>query len=1286
MSPLYVDRSPAYFQVGGILLPTAPSYVKREADQALQSALIAGEFCYIFEAPQTGKSSLQHQVAAHLREELGYRCIFLDLTRLSGRDIDRQHWYVGIARLLSRELALDLDFRAWIEDRTFLPPVQYPIELLEDVALRQIQEPIVIFIDDIEAVLDLAFRVDDFFALLRGYQRHPQLRFVVAGCVAASELVRDLRCTPFDMGRRIHLDPFCWHSCLRLDAAASPMNLTSLLNGFLGYVPDPSETLGVVLEWTGGQPFLTQWLCQLIVERVVDDSRWPPRTVPQIWVAHLVQSQLINAWEMSDRAYHLGGIRDRLLQHDNALELLTLYGQVLQTGHLVLQDDHGLSGMMPGSRGTVGGRTSAISPLTALCLTGLTIEHPTHSQGTGLSTCNRIYSRVFDVRWLQRAIASVQPDCIQVVARQEQRLLELLQVMENKPFDEVLHDVLSPVALKLMEALHADRVTLFVIDTQQSEIWSIVARGRGVGKPEVSISGDRDDMVGQLHQQLDVPFYYNSFEVPIEYHQRLQTGGNPLMTEGAPGRYFNYSILVLPLINCDRLVGVIRLANRLQPLHDPSLPLRDRIDPAGFTTSDEVECYEYAPALCRLFDRVYSSYRLTQRLRASEALTQATRSLSHSRLDADEIVMRVMAAAKKLMHADRTTLWILDDTQQRLWTKIPREDGTTLELTLKVGEGYAGQVAQTGQAISIPFDLYDRPGSEMAKQTDRQTGYRTCSLLCMPVRSPEGEVIAVAQLINRRKTGNFPDYDPAHWPEAPEVFRASFDTQSENYMRIFNDQIGVALQNAQQYTEAKQRAALHSDSVVGETLAMLDRLMDSQGFDEVLDATLRSIALRLGRTLNADRTSIFMLDEERQEFWSILAESDEPAANESASSSESNRPTTTRSTTKPFARPLTRMDQTFDLRTPLNHGIVGEAAATRRVISIPFDFYDDPRSEIARQEDRRNRYRTATILAIPLLDQNDELIAIVQFLNKLRPDVSGSVPLMERLDRRGFTPLDIDRFDRDAPMIRAILESFRTYNRVNPRHYAAAALLDATRSVSLEPPLEDTIKGDDGLQTSSPTDALNRSNPASNPLNPSRTRNSDQQFDALLVRIMDAAKTLMNADRSTLWLLDPDQNQLWTTVQFADGMRRELRIPIGAGYAGRVAETGQPLVIPFDLYDDPGSETARRTDRQTGYRTCSLLCAPVYSPDGELLGVTQLINKLKANYPKQLLTYELPVPEGFRTSFDDSDLRLIDIFNNQAGATLQNSALTKALKHQKQSLRDTISPNFSRKNNESSGV
>ncbi|TAF52203.1 MAG: GAF domain-containing protein [Oscillatoriales cyanobacterium] len=1253
MSRLYAHRSPAYFQVGGSLSPTAQSYVSRWADRDLAAAIVAGEFCYIFDAPQTGKTSLQQRVAQQLREEQGYRCMFLDLTRLRGREIDRQQWYMGIARLLLRGLDLDLDFRAWIEERSFLPPVQYPCELLEDVALRQIEQPIVIFIDDIEVVLDLMFRVDDFFALLRSYQRHPQLRFVVAGCTTAIELVRDLRCTPFETGKAIRLARFQMKR-RSLDPTAS-MDLAPLINGLWDSVYDPYETLSIVLNWTGGQPFLTQWLCQLIVERAAADSRWPPPTVPQIWVAHLVQSQLVTDWETHDRAHHLGGIRDRLLQHENALEILKLYSQVLQTGRIAMSDD--LLASIGRSSGIASSRTLSISPVTALCLMGLTFQ-----QDQELKICNRIYSRVFDVRWLQRAIVSVQPDCIQVINRQEQRLLELLQVMENKPFDEVLHEILSPVALKLMETLHVDRVTLFIMDAHQSEIWSIVARGRGVSKPEVNISGDRDDMVGQLRDQLHTPFYYNSFEEPIEYSQGAEAGENPLAIEGAPGRYFNYSILVLPLIDANhRVVGVIRLANRLRTAHDPSLPLRERIDPAGFSASEEMECYEYAPALCRLVDRVYSSYRLTQRLRASEALAQATRSLSHSRLDADEIVMRVMAAAKTLMNADRTTLWILDETKQRLWTKIPREDGTPLELTLNIGEGYAGQVAQTGQSISIPFDLYDRSGSEIAKQTDRQTGYRTCSLLCMPVRNPDGETIAVTQLINRRKTGDFPAYDPTRWPEAPEVFRASFDAQSENYMRIFNDQVGVALQNAQQYADAKQRAALHSDSVVGETLAMLDRLMDSQGFDEVLDTTLRSIAFRIGRTLNADRTSIFMLDEERQEFWSILAESNGFLDGNGFESINSTDSTDSGDSSSPL-----QSSSRLEIRTPLNRGIVGEAAATRRVISIPFDFYDDPRSVIARQEDRRNHYRTATVLAIPLLDRNGELIAVVQFLNKLRSDISAAAPLMERLDRQGFTRLDIDRFERDAPMMRAILESFRSYHKVHPDNYAAAALLDATRRVSLAP-----------TAATEATDQASESN---------RSDDADQQFNALLVRIMGAAKTLMNADRSTLWLLDTERQQLWTKVQFSDGTRRELRIPIGAGYAGRVATTGEPLIIPFDLYDDPGSETARRTDRQTGYRTCSLLCAPVYSPDGDLLGVTQLVNKLKPNSPKQLLTYELPVPDGFRTSFDESDLRLIDIFNNQAGAALQNSALIHAFKRQEQSLRDTISPNFSTNSSESSGV
>ena len=1217
MSRSRAYRSPEYFQVGGVLSQTSPSYVTRAADRRFEQAIVAGQFCYIFDAPQTGKTSLLLRAERRLRG-LRHHCVTVDLACLGSTALDSQQWYVSLTRLLARKLRLEFDFRAWLEARSFLPPVQYLSELLEDVALAQLDGPIAIFLDNIEAVLELAFRVEEIFALLKHHQRHERICFAVAGATAPAALVRDLRHSPFPDGRAIDLEPFRFEP-----ASRDALDLRPLANGLIGSVKTPPETLAVALEWTGGQPLLTQWLCREIVDRAHREPRWPPPTMPQIWVAHLVQSQVVNEWELGERAHHFSSIRDRLLRQDSAPALLDLYGRILQKGAMDCADaDPALQH--------------------ALCALGLTLV-----EDGQIRVCNRIYRRIFNAHWLTRAIASVQPDCIQVVTRQEQSLLGLLPVMENKPFGEVLYEVLAPVVLKLMDAFRADRVTLFAIDAEYSEIWSLVARGHGVGKPDVGISSDRDDTIGQLSAQLNSPFYYNSLDAPLEYRYEPGSVRNPLTIEGAPGRYFNHSILVLPLFDDnEQAVGVVRLANHLHDTYNPSAPLRERLDLAGFTPSHEAEFYEYAPALCRLLDRIKSSYQLTQRLRASEALAQATRSLSHSRLDADEIVVRVMAAAKQLTHADRTTLWILDDTKQRLWTKIAREDGTFLELTLSVGEGFAGQVAQTGKTLSIPFDLYDRPGSETAKQTDRRTGYRTCSLLCMPVRNPEGETIAVAQLVNRRKHGDYPVYNPATWPEAPEVFRVSFDSQCENYMRIFNDQVGVALQNAHQYTEAKQRAAVHVDSVVGETLAMLDRLTDSQGFDEVLETTLRSIALRVGTAVRADRTRIVLLDETQQAFKTIVAESgarSEPVGNSA------------------IIRPVT-------VRLVRGRGFIGEAIATQQPIFVPYDCYDDPRSALLCQEDRRTNYRTATLLAIPVLDRAGQPIAIVQFLNKLLPTLSGDELLENRLDRRGFTAADLGHVERDMPILRAILESFRTYHRAHPEKQAAAALLDATRRVTA------------AEAANGPTDAI-----ATPSFDPDGDLADRDRFDDLLARIMDAAKILMNADRSTLWLLDEAQQQLWTKVRFADGLQRELRIPIGAGYVGRVAETRTALSIPYDLYDDPGSETARRTDRQTGYRTCSLLCAPVFSPDGTILGVTQLVNKRKPNTPTQLLSYELPVPDCFEIGFDDSDLRSLDIFNNQAGAALQNSVLIDALKRQERSLRATISPNFSASESDRTG-
>ncbi|NJS12859.1 MAG: GAF domain-containing protein [Microcoleus sp. CSU_2_2] len=183
------------------------------------------------------------------------------------------------------------------------------------------------------------------------------------------------------------------------------------------------------------------------------------------------------------------------------------------------------------------------------------------------------------------------------------------------------------------------------------------------------------------------------------------------------------------------------------------------------------------------------------------------------------------------------------------------------------------------------------------------------------------------------------------------------------------------------------------------------------------------------------------------------------------------------------------------------------------------------------------------------------------------------------------------------------------------------------------------------------------------------------EIDEVIKRVMEAAKELMNADRSTFWVIDRSTNELWAQISVGDGTLRELRVPIGQGYVGKVALIGVPLNIPFDLYDYPDSETAKKTDKTTGYRTCSLLCMPVWNPDDELIAVTQLINKIKSEDDERSTdVYKEDVPDCFQASFDESDQKYMQIFNKQVGVIMQNAELLAEVKRQEQMLRNNLNP------------
>jgi WD40 repeat protein len=413
------EPSPFFF-VGGALPVDAPSYIPRQADESLFASLLRGEFCYVLVSRQIGKSSLMLRTASRLRKE-GVRVVVLDLNTI-GHDVSAEQWYYSLVMQTARRLNLRDEIRAFWESADDLTPLQRWIGGIQQILLHVPSQRLVIFLDEVDQIRLLPFSADEFFAAIRScYGRRAEdpeferLSFCLLGVALPSDLIRDPRMTPFNIGRRIELTDFEEAQVMGFEAGLERAEI-------IGEV-----LLRRVFYWTNGHPYLTQRLCREIVDS-------PEVSTPQ--QVDALCTELFLSADAQEQDDNLAFVRDRLLQSETDIADLLLLYQRIYRGQAVHDD-----------RGNRQISILRLSGIVQVCEGRLQVR-------------NRIYASVFNRNWVTEQMPGAE------VRRQRSAFRR--GVIRTAAAALVLLGVVSALAITaLNQSQSARRATVQLLKTQE---------------------------------------------------------------------------------------------------------------------------------------------------------------------------------------------------------------------------------------------------------------------------------------------------------------------------------------------------------------------------------------------------------------------------------------------------------------------------------------------------------------------------------------------------------------------------------------------------------------------------------------------------------------------------------------------------------------------------------------------------------------------------------------------------------------------------------------------------
>jgi len=408
------------YQVGGSLAQDDTNYVERSADYLIYEGLVAGDFCYVLSSRQMGKSSLLVRTKYRL-EALSISCTAIDLTGIGSDNITADQWYQGIISqlYLGFNLISKINFKRWWQEQENISPIQKLNNFIKDILLVYFDNcRIVILIDEIDSIFALPFSTDDFFTFIRFCYnqraiapQYKRLTFAIFGVANPSFLIQDKQRTPFNIGRAIKLTGFTLERALSLTAG---FNLT---------LSESKSVLQDILWWTGGQPFLTQKLCQLVAKDLEAQKS------NNISLSRIIKEKIVDRWEIQDEPEHLRTINNRLLYSNlSTVRLLDIYQQILKEGCVGCDNSH---------------------EQVELLLSGLVTEDRGY-----LVVKNPIYQQIFDLAWVEQHLITLRPYATQLKAwledgQRKDRLLnhtslhQALVWAQNKQLADIDYQFLS---------------------------------------------------------------------------------------------------------------------------------------------------------------------------------------------------------------------------------------------------------------------------------------------------------------------------------------------------------------------------------------------------------------------------------------------------------------------------------------------------------------------------------------------------------------------------------------------------------------------------------------------------------------------------------------------------------------------------------------------------------------------------------------------------------------------------------------------------------------------------